>query len=141
MIKLFLPRILFDFGLVVLIWMVQLIIYPSFQYYSTADLEIWHPVYTNAISIIVIPLMLGQLIVVSIQIIKIRNRYTLISSVCVLMVWLLTFLIFVPIHNELSNGLIEKSTLKDLVNLNWYRTAIWTSMFLLNFVFSKFKLP
>ena len=29
-----------DFGLVVLIWLVQLIIYPSFRYYNTAELAI-----------------------------------------------------------------------------------------------------
>lgn len=137
--KLFLLRLLFDFGLVVLIWMVQLINYPSFQYYTTADLEIWHPVYTKAISTLVIPLMLAQITIVGMQFLKVKKVYGFLSLGCVLMVWLLTFLIFVPIHNQLSSGVIEQSTLENLVKLNWLRTALWTIIFLLNFVFIKYK--
>lgn len=130
--KLFVVRLLLDFGLVVLIWMVQLIIYPSFLYYSDTELEVWHPIYTKAISLIVIPLMLGQLAMISYQIFKVRQFYTVVSFGCVLLVWLLTFWIFVPIHNKLSAGEIETFNLEALVNLNWYRTGIWSLIFLLN---------
>lgn len=130
--KLFILRLLFDFGLVVLIWIVQLIIYPGFQFYAGANLEVWHPVYTTAIASIVIPLMLGQLITVALQLREVKNVYTLSSIGFVVLVWLLTFLIFVPIHNELGMGKIVQSRLKDLVNLNWFRTGLWTTIFLLN---------
>ncbi|MFT7429007.1 MAG: hypothetical protein ACI9IZ_001504, partial [Nonlabens sp.] len=35
-------QLLVDFGLVVLIWIVQLIIYPSFLYYGSKTLNKWH---------------------------------------------------------------------------------------------------
>jgi len=35
-------RLLFDFGLLVLIWLVQLVIYPSFLYYEQDNLKRWH---------------------------------------------------------------------------------------------------
>lgn len=130
--NLFILRLLFDFGLLVLIWIVQLIIYPSFQYYSNSNLETWHPIYTKAISCVVIPLMLGQLIVSIFQILKVRNPYTIISFGCIVIVWLLTFLIFVPIHNVLGSDKIEESNLVALVNLNWFRTGLWSLIFLLN---------
>nr|WP_210423730.1 hypothetical protein [Croceivirga thetidis] len=130
---------MFDFGLVVLIWLVQLIIYPGFQFYSFEKLGHWHPIYTNAISTVVIPLMLGQLSVVSIQIIKVRNVYTILSACGVVMVWLLTFLVFVPMHNEISMGIIQETTLKNLVAQNWYRTVAWSVLFLLNVLYFKAK--
>ena len=54
-------RLLVDFGLLVLIWIIQLIIYPSFLFYRAKELITWHKMYTKAIALIVIPLMLGQL--------------------------------------------------------------------------------
>ncbi len=43
-------RLLFDFGLVVLIWIVQLVIYPGLCYYSETDLLKWHKLYTSRIA-------------------------------------------------------------------------------------------
>ena len=54
-------RLLLDFGLCILIWMVQLIVYPSFLFFSDNNLFTWHKTYTKAIALIVMPLMLGQL--------------------------------------------------------------------------------
>ncbi|MFQ3270452.1 MAG: hypothetical protein ACI9A1_000767, partial [Lentimonas sp.] len=53
---------LIDFGLVVLIWMVQLVVYPSFKYYPASDLLKWHRAYTASMAVVVLPLMLAQLI-------------------------------------------------------------------------------
>ena len=53
---------LVDAGLAILIWMVQLIIYPSFLYYSEENLYAWHQKYTSKIAVIVVSLMLFQLI-------------------------------------------------------------------------------
>ena len=55
------PPYLADFGLLVLIWMVQLVVYPGFKYYQRERLLEWHARYTSRISYIVGPLMLGQL--------------------------------------------------------------------------------
>ncbi len=54
-------RLLLDFGLVVLIWIIQRIVYPGFLHYSTENLVVWHRQYTSRFSAIVIPLMLAQL--------------------------------------------------------------------------------
>ena len=40
-------RSVVDFGAVVLIWLVQLVIYPSFLHYAESDLVNWHKIYTN----------------------------------------------------------------------------------------------
>lgn len=56
-----LVRLLLDFGLVVLIWIVQLVIYPSLCYYQDKDLAKWHKIYTQRIGVIVGPLMIAQL--------------------------------------------------------------------------------
>jgi DMSO reductase anchor subunit len=126
-------RLLLDFGLVVLIWIVQLIIYPSFQFYTPEELLPWHSKYTVAISFIVIPLMLGQLVVSALQFVRHQNFYTISSLIVVCLIWTLTFTIFVPLHNSIASDSFTADSLESLVQNNWSRTFLWSALFLWSF--------
>ena len=52
-------RLIVDSGMCVLIWMVQLIIYPAFHAITSARFS-WHGEYMQAIGTIVMPLMILQ---------------------------------------------------------------------------------
>ena len=123
-------RLLFDLGLVVLIWMVQLIIYPSFKRYSKDNLEQWHKIYVQRIAIIVVPLMLGQLIISIYQLYKVHSAYTIGSLLAIIFLWGFTFTHFAPIHRQISNNLYSPDLLYTLQKRNWLRTLLWTLIFL-----------
>ncbi|MGB5358221.1 MAG: hypothetical protein WBN11_16135 [Eudoraea sp.] len=125
-------RLLVDFGLLVLIWMIQLIVYPSFLYYSSENLVIWHKKYTLLIAYIVVPLMLLQLGFAIYQITAEISAYTVTGLVMVVLVWIITFLQFVPLHGKISKGITDKTMLLSLVKKNWTRTILWTSLFLMS---------
>jgi len=127
-------RLLLDFGLVVLIWMIQRIVYPSFLHYTAENLIIWHKEYTSRFSVIVIPLMIGQLGISIYQAIIVTNLYTVVSLVIVIIIWLSTFLQFVPIHATISKGQVNEKTLNSLVAKNWLRTFLWSLLFVMNFI-------
>lgn len=122
-------RLLFDAGLFVLIWMVQLVVYPSFLYYEKQNLVTWHKHYALGLSMIVIPLMFGQLILSGMQAYRLASTDAVISFILVISVWILTFVIFVPIHSKISENKATKAILKQLVNRNWLRTILWTVIF------------
>ncbi len=127
-------RLLVDFGLLVLIWVVQLIVYPSFLFYNKENLITWHRKYTPLVGYIVAPLMVLQL---SLSIYQISNAVTLYNIISVMMIstiWIITFLQFVPIHNNISNGSTSEKMLLSLVKKNWLRTFLWTLLFVLNVV-------
>lgn len=126
-------RLSSDAGLMVLIWIVQTIIYPSFKYFSNKELQRWHSIYTMRIGYIVLPLMLIQLGIAVYQVWTIQNEYTLISLVLIILVWLSTFVQFVPRHQMIAQGKCSEKLLKELVDLNWIRTLLWTLLFLLSF--------
>jgi DMSO reductase anchor subunit len=129
-------RLLFDLGLVVLIWMVQLVVYPSFKYYPASDLVRWHQTYTVRIAYIVMPLMMGQLLVSGFQVYDSQSFYSVGSFILVLSLWAITFSLFVPIHRKIeSNSFIPKD-LHQLEKRNWIRTFLWS----LNFVWSVLEL-
>ncbi|MEM8765463.1 MAG: hypothetical protein AAGD88_16700 [Bacteroidota bacterium] len=119
-------QLFFDSGTFVLIWMVQLVIYPSFLFYTTADLITWHKTYTVRITIIVMPLMVGQLFLALYALYKELSVISVARGILILLIWILTFLIFVPIHNNIQAGKFDTLLLRKLVQSNWLRTLLWT---------------
>lgn len=127
-------RLLLDFGFAVLIWAVQLVIYPSFLYYPKKDLITWHRSYTVRVTYIVMPLMFGQLILSIWQLIALKNLYTVLSVILIGLLWVLTFTVFVPLHRNIDRGQPESDTSLKLVRYNWIRTVLWSSVFLISLV-------
>ena len=124
-------RLLFDSGLLVLILMVQLIIYPSFLHYPLKNLITWHNIYTKRIAVIVVPLMLGQLSISLFQVYENQVFDTFLYAAIVLFLWAITLFKFAPMHNEISQGNVSEKFLTSLVRLNWIRTILWFLLFLL----------
>ncbi|MDN5217532.1 hypothetical protein QQ020_36000 [Fulvivirgaceae bacterium BMA12] len=126
--------LLFDFGLVVLIWMVQLIVYPGFGYYDEQRLRSWHKKYTTYITVIVMPLMIGQVVTHLTDIIEAFTLLKLITAIMILVIWLITFLYAVPLHRKIDKGKDIDQTILSLLRINWYRTILWTLVFCLQLV-------
>lgn len=113
-------------GLVVLIWMVQLIVYPSFLFFNKENLVHWHKVYTKRIAVIVVPLMLIQLVISILNTIVSFSIINLTIGLLVLFLWFFTFKSFAPVHFKISENGFQQIQLQELVNRNWIRTIIWS---------------
>lgn len=120
--------LVFDTGVFVLIWLVQLVIYPSFCHYPSDALKTWHKVYTKRVTLVVLPLMFGQLLLNLFNVISASSPLNVLKLVLILMAWLLTFGIFVPLHTAVDKeqGKELASLTKKLVRKNWYRTIVWS---------------
>ena len=125
-------RILVDGGLVVLIWIVQLVVYPSFSYYNEQEVKRWHPSYTFRISLIVLPLMVGQVVLYARYAYLDPGNVSIGMLLLVIALWLITFLKVVPLHHAIDSHPDSGIPRKQLVQINWYRTAGWTILFLIN---------
>lgn len=123
-----------DFGLLILIWLVQLIIYPSFTFMEKANLIAWHPKYTAMISIVVMPLMLFQLASTFYLTYSTFNYILLAQCVLIVLLWAATFFQAVPLHNQIDSGIEIKKAADKLVQANWKRTIMWTLIVILNFL-------
>jgi L-cystine uptake protein TcyP (sodium:dicarboxylate symporter family) len=127
-------RLVLDFGMVVLIWMVQLLIYPSFKYFEKDGLNQWHSKYTRNISFVVMPLMTIQMILAIFQLYRNSTSYSIISLIFIVVLWLITFAYFVPLHQKITKGLATQRNLQLLVRVNWIRTILWTALFFLSLI-------
>ena len=120
-------QIIVDSGLCVLIWLVQLIIYPSFHYIKEKDFVSWHSRYTFLISVIVTPLILTQAGIETVRLFEGQIRWWHIMMIgCI---WLSTFIFSVPCHRQLQKKGKETSIIKRLVGTNWLRTILWSMLF------------
>lgn len=123
-----------DFGLLILIWLVQLIIYPSFTYMAKANLIAWHPKYTAMISVVVMPLMLFQLVSTLYLTYTNFNYILILQCILIALLWASTFFQAVPLHNQIDSNIEIKKAAEHLVNVNWKRTIMWTLIVILNFI-------
>ena len=127
-------RVYVDFGLLILIWLVQLIIYPSFAHVREDVFIKWHNQYTGLISLFVAPLMLGQSVLCAGLLLLAGRPLDLFQVVMVLIVWLSTIFLSVPCHSRMHKIGYEPATIQRLVRTNWIRTIAWTLMVCADFV-------
>lgn len=122
-----------DFGLVVLLWLVQCIIYPSFLQVTPDRLIDWHATYTRRMGYIVAPMMFAQLGLSVLGVWQTGTALAWLDLLLVLSCWVLTFTLSVPLHNRIAAGDIDPQILGRLVVTNWPRTLLWTLIFALGF--------
>ena len=114
------------------IWMVQLVHYPSFLYVDKNKYKRFQEFHMSGIGFIVGPLMAVELITGAMLLIiyKISNIYLFSSMLLLVGIWFLTAIVFTRIHSKLLNGYSEK-LIHDLIRFNWSRTIMWTTRLVL----------
>ncbi|MGD8658216.1 MAG: hypothetical protein PVJ35_07835 [Desulfobacterales bacterium] len=119
-------NIAISWGLLLLIWLVQIIIYPGLSRIPSNDFVNYHSWYVVRISAIVLPLMIGEAIITIAWAVWAKvSIYAAVAVGFVVIIWLSTFLLQVPIHKKLRSGK-EDSHIKRLVATNWIRTIAWS---------------
>ncbi|MEM1405844.1 MAG: hypothetical protein AAGG59_03655 [Bacteroidota bacterium] len=130
-------KLVLDFGLLVLIWLVQLIIYPSFQYIDRSQMAQWHSKYTMLITLVVMPLMLGQVVAHGAGLFRKIDTLAIVQAILIAAVWAVTFLKAVPLHNQIQQGNNLQDNIQMLIQWNWPRTFLWTTVFAISLWESK----
>jgi len=118
-------NLIFSWGLLVLIWLVQIIIYPGFHRVPSEDFRKYHAWYVKRITVIVLPLMIGEVAAVALWFATAASMAAVMAAVLVAVVWAATFLLQVPIHRRLSRGK-QTNLINRLTATNWIRTIAWS---------------
>ena len=117
--------------LATLIWVIQVVHYPSFRFVDEKRFPSFHSFHSRSISYLVMPLMLIELVVTAILAYRFpSNPSVMISSILLVVIWSSTFFVSVPCHNNLRKKYDQK-TIEKLINTNWIRTLSWSSKMVL----------
>jgi len=139
----FLLNLVLSFIAVGLIWTIQLVHYPSMRFIPKERFVEYHNFHSIRISFLAMPLMLTEL---GTSLMLFYQNYNnaiqtifLINLVIVVLIWLSTFLIQVPLHNALSKEK-QSEKLSKLICTNWIRTILWTARSILMILFLAFAM-
>ena len=109
-----------------LIWIVQLVHYPSFHYVGEDNFKAFQLHHVNSIDKIVIPVMVSEL-ATSFGLAWADGFLSLnaIGFYLVILIWASTGLFSVPAHTKLESSKDDQA-IKKLVSTNWFRTILWS---------------
>ena len=103
---------------------VQFIVYPSFKIFDKAFFLKYHRNYMKKMLIIVSPIMILEIVSSTILFILGQTKIEVLILLINILIWLVTFIFIVPIHNSFSkNNNLKK--VKKLLNYNFTRTFLW----------------
>ncbi len=124
-----------DFGLLVLLYLVQSIIYPSFAVVEGTRRESWHRIYLKRMTPFVGLLMCAQAGILSLQLLSDGATWTEVVSIALVAVcWYLSFRVSMPLHRLVANGEGDCDICRRLVLTNRPRLWGWSLVFLLGWI-------
>jgi hypothetical protein len=123
--NIFTIHLICSFFLCGLIWTIQMVHYPSFKYVSDFSFQEFSTFHQKNITLIVGPFMLIELLTGLGLLLKYQNAVSIINIAGILLVFLVTVFVSMPLHKVLSQ---RKSypAIDKLVSTNWIRTVVWS---------------
>lgn len=109
-----------------LIWVVRVVIYPSFSLVRSEAFRDYHAAHCRRITWVVAPLMLAEVATAGWLLWLGFVDPIFVGSLVLLAInWLSTWMLQVPLHERLSLG-FDTSAHQSLMRSNRWRTAAWT---------------
>ena len=108
-----------------IIWVIQLLHYPAFNFIKESDYVEFQHFHMQRISFIVVPVMILELFTAFMLVYYIRSNLLILCMIILLFIWLITFVFFTKLHQSLLDG-YDKTIVDKLVKINWSRTILWS---------------
>ena len=108
-----------------IIWVIQLLHYPAFNFIKESDYVEFQHFHMQRISFIVVPVMILELFSAFMLVYYVRSNLLILCLIILLFIWLITFVFFTKLHQSLLGG-YDKIIVNKLVQINWSRTVLWS---------------
>ena len=108
-----------------IIWVIQLLHYPAFNFIKESDYVEFQHFHMQRISFIVVPVMILELFSAFMLVYYVRSNLLILCLIILLFIWLITFVFFTKLHQSLLDG-YDKKIVDKLVKINWSRTILWS---------------
>ncbi len=113
------------FALLGLIWTIQRVHYPMLEFVEEVRWAEAHRFHCARMLWVVFPAMVTELLSAGALVWFQPSVLTISLLVCAIGNWILTAVIFVPLHNRLAQAR-DMYALRRLVKWNWTRTVLWS---------------
>lgn len=116
-----------------MVWLLQLLFYPTLEKLHRADFVSHHRSLYMRITLLALPVMLIEL-TTSVWLVlyaETRFLYHLAGLIAVGMIWLSSLFLHIPIHIRLRKGFDER-LVQRLGEINWIRIILWSAKSLIS---------
>ncbi len=114
-----------------LIWLIQLVHYPSFHFIERRRFKEFEEFHSRRITHIVLPIMALELITAAALVVfSFRGsglQLSLGNAASVGAIWIFTLLVSARLHQQLLRGDYSAKKVDRLIQTNWVRTLLWTA--------------
>ncbi len=112
-----------------LIWLIQIVHYPMFEFFDSASFKSTHTFHSTAITFVVMPAMLLKLALAAVILWQRGplNAPALVGFGLVVLIWMATFFVLVPLHGRLQTNGFQPQIHASLCRRNWLRTIAWSA--------------
>ncbi|MBY0374427.1 MAG: DUF1772 domain-containing protein [Bryobacteraceae bacterium] len=108
-----------------LIWLIQLVHYPTFASIAPGGFLAFHAFHSSRIAWIVMPAMAIEASCCAANLYRHRTPAHALRAALLVAVWILTFFVMVPLHSRLDQS-FDRAAIDQLILWNWPRTLAWT---------------
>ena len=108
-----------------IIMVTQLVSYPLFLNVDEKIFTSYHSEYVKRITIIVMPVMIIELVLTIMLYYMLDGFLSQIFLISIVLIFISTVIIQVPIHNKLKFS-YDEHLAKKLIKTNWIRTVCWS---------------
>ena len=108
-----------------IIMVTQIVSYPLFLNLDEKIFTSYHSEYVKRITIIVMPIMIIELALTIMLYYMLDGFLSQIFLISIVLIFISTVIIQVPIHNKLKFS-YDEHLAKKLIKTNWIRTFLWT---------------
>lgn len=110
-----------------LIWTVQRVHYPAYEYVDRGRFAAYQEFHMRRITPVVAPVMIVEAVAAMILLAyRPTDLLAIVGALLVLAIWVITFQVQVPRHARLECG-YDATLVRELVAFNWARTLLWTA--------------
>jgi len=108
-----------------LIWTIQVVHYPLFALVGAEGWLRYEAEHQRRITRVVLPLMVANVVLAITLVVQHAEPLALANAALVVGLFAVTGAVYAPLHGELARAFAPER-IRDLVRLNWLRTAGWT---------------
>lgn len=129
-----LVKVLINTALFAQVWLIQVVVFPGFLYYSEENWKVWQRNLAMRMTLVMVPLILAQMITYTISLVAGITTSDILSVVLILVGLAVTIYIGFSWYERCQAAEDTKELRKSVQKIIWIRTLAWSMILIISLI-------
>lgn len=129
-----LVKVLVNTALFAQVWLVQMVVFPGFLYYSEENWKVWQRNLAMRMTIVMVPLILAQMITYTLSLVAGITISDILSMVLIIVGLAVTFYIGFSWYEKCQAAEDTMELRKSIQKVIWIRTLAWSMILIISLI-------